>query len=79
MVGKGSVHNQMGDKIHNIPLPAGHVKVTIDIVLEKNALLPVPVEVDDIRLMRDAIGTFVAWPANLIAIDGVVCSIVLLL
>ncbi|KAF1864738.1 hypothetical protein Lal_00039904 [Lupinus albus] len=39
--------------------------VSIDIPIEDDALLPIPVD-EDIITVRQDIGTFVAWPENLI-------------
>ncbi|CAI8614764.1 unnamed protein product [Vicia faba] len=69
LVGKGKVHNSSGDLLHNRPLPDGHMKVSVDIALDMGALLPVPDIVAETTLLRDAIGSFVAWPSDLIFID----------
>ncbi|KAI5398476.1 hypothetical protein KIW84_064025 [Lathyrus oleraceus] len=69
LVGKGKVHNTSGDLLHHRPLPDGHLKVSVDVVLDKNALLPIPDIVSETTLLRDAIGSFVAWPLDLIYID----------
>ncbi|KAI5395503.1 hypothetical protein KIW84_061891 [Lathyrus oleraceus] len=69
LVGKGKVHNTLGDLLHHRPLPDGHLKVSVDVVLDKDALLPIPDIVSETTLLRDAIGSFVAWPLDLIFID----------
>ncbi|KAI5396106.1 hypothetical protein KIW84_062343 [Lathyrus oleraceus] len=69
LVGKGKVHNTSGDLLHHRPLPDGHLKVSVDVVLDKEALLPIPDIVSETTLLRDAIGSFVAWPLDLIFID----------
>ncbi|XP_050890612.1 uncharacterized protein LOC127096028 [Lathyrus oleraceus] len=69
LVGKGKVHNTSGDLLHHRPLPDGHLKVSVDVVLDKDALLPIPDIVSETTLLRDAIGSFVAWPLDLIFID----------
>ncbi|KAI5396593.1 hypothetical protein KIW84_062701 [Lathyrus oleraceus] len=69
LVGKGKVHNTSGDLLHYRPLPDGHLKVSVDVVLDKDALLPIPDIVSETTLLRDAIGSFVAWPLDLIFID----------
>ncbi|KOM47375.1 hypothetical protein LR48_Vigan07g107900 [Vigna angularis] len=51
------------------PLPKGHVKVSIDIALEPNVSLPIPIDDDDMMTIGQAIGTFVAWPMNFIQIS----------
>lgn len=73
VVGGGKVYNLRGDVLHNRPIPTGHVRVVIEVVYEPDANLPVPIEEDDLTVLSDSIGAFVAWPLNLIAIDGVVC------
>jgi hypothetical protein len=63
------VHNILGDKLHHKPLPDGYLKVSIDVALEQDAELPIPDDVADIRLVKDAIGTYVAWQRNLISLN----------
>ena len=55
MVGKGKVHNTLGEVLHHKPLPSGYLKVSIDIALEEGALLPIPDEVSDATLVGEAI------------------------
>ncbi|XP_058782549.1 uncharacterized protein LOC131657059 isoform X1 [Vicia villosa] len=69
MVGKGKVHNTLGELLHTRPLPTGCLKVSVDIALEKDALLPHPDDVSDATLVGDAIGSFVAWSSSLISVD----------
>ncbi|KAI5445665.1 hypothetical protein KIW84_013767 [Lathyrus oleraceus] len=42
IVGKGKVHNTSGELLHHNPLPVGYMKVSIDLVLDTDALLPLP-------------------------------------
>ncbi|KAI5446741.1 hypothetical protein KIW84_014546 [Lathyrus oleraceus] len=42
IVGKGKVHNTSGELLHHNPLPVGYMKVSVDLVLDKDALLPLP-------------------------------------
>ncbi|KAF1892942.1 hypothetical protein Lal_00048541 [Lupinus albus] len=51
--------------LHNSRIPPNHLRVTIDIEIEDNALLPFPLDVDIITL-GGAICTFVAWPVHLV-------------
>jgi hypothetical protein len=67
------VHNILGDKLHHKPLPAGYLKVSVDIALESNADLPIPDDVAEVTLVGEAIGSYVAWPANLISLNVEVC------
>ena len=49
------------------------MKVSVDIALDMDALLSVP-DIDvETTLLRDAIGSFVAWPSDLIFINDQVC------
>ena len=73
MIGKGKVHNTLGEVLHHKPLPSGYLKVSIDIALEEGALLPIPDEVSYATLVGEAIGAYVAWPSRLIRVDDEVC------
>ncbi|KAI5410461.1 hypothetical protein KIW84_055824 [Lathyrus oleraceus] len=70
MVGKGKVHNTSGELLHHNPLPVGYMKVSVDLVLDTDALLPLPDVVSETMLMRDAVGSFVGWPSDLIFPDA---------
>ena len=52
--------------LHNCPLPENHVKVRVDLAIEGDAPLPVPLEYADIFTVEQAVGTFVAWPLLLV-------------
>ncbi|XP_014493412.1 uncharacterized protein LOC106755715 [Vigna radiata var. radiata] len=69
LVAHGKLHNFKIDTLHGRPLPKGHVKVSIDIALEPNVSLPIPIDDDDMMTIGQAIGTFVAWPMNFIQIS----------
>ena len=60
------MHNTLGDLLHHRPLPDGHLKVSVDVALDQDALLPIPDMVSETTLLRNAIGSFVAWPSELI-------------
>ncbi|KAI5384623.1 hypothetical protein KIW84_071577, partial [Lathyrus oleraceus] len=70
MVGKGKVHNTSGELLHHNPLPVGYMKVSVDLVLDTDALLPLPDVVSETTLMREAVGSFVRWPSDLIFPDA---------
>ncbi|KAI5401051.1 hypothetical protein KIW84_065767 [Lathyrus oleraceus] len=70
MVGKGKVHNTSGELLHHNPLPVGFMKVSVDLVLDTDARLPLPDVVSETTLMRDAVGSFVGWPSDLIFPDA---------
>ncbi|KAH1192990.1 hypothetical protein GmHk_19G054121 [Glycine max] len=50
--------------VHNIPLLHGHVKVGVEKV--KDAEAPVPVPIDEVQLVGQALNTFLAWPTYLV-------------
>ena len=66
MVGKGTLYNEPGVLLHNLPLPPNHVKVRVDVAFEGDAPLPVPQEAADVMTVEQAIGTYVAWPNHLV-------------
>ncbi|KAI5385525.1 hypothetical protein KIW84_072212 [Lathyrus oleraceus] len=68
MVGKGKVHNVSGVLLHTRELPAGCLKVSVDIAVEPNAALPYPSDDSDATTVHEAVGSFVAWPTNLICV-----------
>ncbi|KAI5419106.1 hypothetical protein KIW84_043338 [Lathyrus oleraceus] len=70
IVGKGKVHNTSGELLHHNPLPVGYMKVSVDLVLDTDMLLPLPDVVSETTLMRDAVGSFVGWPSDLIFPDA---------
>lgn len=55
--------------VHHRPLPIDHVKVVVDIDIEGDASLPVPVEEASLMTVQDACGTFVAWPLSLVEVQ----------
>ncbi|KAF1870847.1 hypothetical protein Lal_00030157 [Lupinus albus] len=57
--------------IHHAQILSNHLKVSIDISIEDDALLPIPVDEDIITVGLD-LTTFVAWPKHLI--DGKVSA-----
>ncbi|XP_054781972.1 uncharacterized protein LOC129289194 [Prosopis cineraria] len=59
----GIMYNLPGGTIHNVPIPLGHVRVCLKVSLDDNYQLPIPTE--DVMIVGDALGTFVAWPTAL--------------
>jgi hypothetical protein len=51
--------------IHGVPLGEENVRVSVIRTIIHDAKLPFPIN-DEIITVRDAIGTYVAWPKNLI-------------
>jgi len=72
LVAHGKLHNVKSDALHGRSLPSGHVKVSVDINVEPNVSLPIPNANHDIMTTGQAIGTFVAWPNNLLQVVDVV-------
>ena len=60
LVALAYVFNDGSKILHNSPLPAGTVRVSIHISLRNNSPLPYPI--DGMNVVVDAIGSFVAWP-----------------
>ncbi|KAG4906734.1 hypothetical protein JHK82_055380 [Glycine max] len=69
LVAHGKVHNIQSDTLHGRHLPDGHLKVSVEVVVELDASLSIPGDDDDIMTIKDAVGTFVAWPLNLIQVS----------
>ena len=46
------------------------MKVSVDLVLDTDALLPFPDVASETTLLRDAVGSFVGWPSDLIFPDA---------
>ncbi|KAF1896045.1 hypothetical protein Lal_00033433 [Lupinus albus] len=61
----GMVYNTQDAIIHHAQIPSNHLKVSIDISIEDDPLLPILVD-EDIITVGLALATFVAWPKHLI-------------
>ncbi|KAF1855110.1 hypothetical protein Lal_00022927 [Lupinus albus] len=61
----GMVYNTQDAIIHHAQIPSNHLKVSIDISIEDDPLLPILVD-EDIITVGLALATFVAWPEHLI-------------
>ncbi|KAF1865841.1 hypothetical protein Lal_00023515 [Lupinus albus] len=70
-VGIGTVHNTREAMLHIAQIPSNHFKVSIDISIEDDALLPIHLD-EDIVTVRQALGTFVAWQQHLIDVVHIV-------
>ncbi|XP_062019479.1 uncharacterized protein LOC133736053 isoform X1 [Rosa rugosa] len=55
--------------IHGVPLGDGNVRVSVEVPIKGEALLPIPIG-DEIVTLRQAIGTHVAWPRNLVIVTN---------
>ncbi|KAF1885773.1 hypothetical protein Lal_00008513 [Lupinus albus] len=62
----GTVYNTLDAMLHNAQIPSNHVRVSIDISIEYDALMRSPLDEDAI-IIGGAIGTYVAWPGKVIA------------
>ncbi|KAF1891478.1 hypothetical protein Lal_00012366 [Lupinus albus] len=71
-VGIGTVCNTRDGMIHNAQIPSNHLRVSIDISIEDDALLPMLVDEDTITVER-ALGTL-AWPVHLIDVVPIMVS-----
>ncbi|XP_021747781.1 uncharacterized protein LOC110713633 isoform X2 [Chenopodium quinoa] len=71
IVATGKVHNipNVARVVHGVPLLSNQVRVSIEYIYEKQALLPVPLK-DEAYTLNEALGTHVAWPCHLVIIAG---------
>lgn len=60
-------------KVHGIDIPIGHKCVSVDGIIQADALLPVPVR-DELVTVRDALGSFLPWPEELISYPAPIVS-----
>ena len=62
------------EKVHGIDIHDDHKCVSVDGLIKPDALLPVPIR-GEMVTVRDALGSFVAWPEELISYTtAVVCE-----
>lgn len=65
----------MNVSVHGVPLKPGHVRVSVDGHIQPEASVPVPIP-GEIEVVRQAVGSHVAWPRELIIYPTVaVCYI----
>ncbi|KAL8088632.1 hypothetical protein AgCh_038419 [Apium graveolens] len=55
----------MSTLVHGVPLEPGYARVQVDGTIKKDALVSVPIA-GEIETVRQAVGSLVAWPKNLI-------------
>ena len=60
VVAIGRVFNDGGTILHGKPLPANTLRVSIDVSLKDTT--PLPFLIEDLKVVFDAVGGFVAWP-----------------
>ena len=71
MVARGKVHNVNNDSVvHKASLPPGYMRVGIDYTTEELTPLPVPLDNGEASIIKEAIGTTVLWPIELIILDN---------
>ncbi|KAE9617746.1 hypothetical protein Lalb_Chr03g0038641 [Lupinus albus] len=59
------MHNTWDAMLHNAQIPSHHVRISIYMVIEDDALLPIPLD-ENIITLGGALGSFVAWPVHLL-------------
>ena len=71
IVAEGLVFEKVGpnDTVHHVSLGEDNVRVSIDIVHNPNANLPVPVVSADMITLKDALNSQVAWPKKYVLLD----------
>ncbi|KAL6566647.1 hypothetical protein OROMI_015051 [Orobanche minor] len=68
LVAIGRVHH--GDStLHCEPLPAHLFKVVVEEAVDADAEVPIPTE--EVILVREALGTFIAWPKDIVVADSI--------
>ncbi|XP_074364814.1 uncharacterized protein LOC141705829 [Apium graveolens] len=63
--------DEMNISVYGVPLKPEHARVSVDGHIQPDALVPVPIP-DEIKQVREAIGSHLAWPQNLIILRTVV-------
>ncbi|XP_074355827.1 uncharacterized protein LOC141695484 [Apium graveolens] len=58
-------HEEMNVSVHGMPLKPEHVRVSVDGHIQPEASVPVPIP-GEIEVVRQAVGSHVAWPRELI-------------
>lgn len=54
--------------VHGVPLGDNNMRVSVYCALDEKALVPFPVE-DEIQTVKQAMGSWVAWPKDLIVMS----------
>ena len=61
-------------QVHGIDIPIGRRCVSIDGIIQADALFPVQIHGEMVTI-RDALGSFLAWPEELISYPTAVVSV----
>ncbi|KAI3982271.1 hypothetical protein MKX01_037804, partial [Papaver californicum] len=56
------------EKVHNVELGEGNCHVLVLSAKDLESLVPIPHE-DEIVTIKDALGTYVAWPKKLVVVE----------
>lgn len=57
--------DNMSNSVHGVPLQAGYVRVSLDGMIKPDAVVPVPI-VGEIETVRQAVGSLLAWPEDMV-------------
>ncbi|KAL6564961.1 hypothetical protein OROMI_016411 [Orobanche minor] len=68
LVAIGRVH-RADSTLHCAPLPAHLFKVVVEEAVDADAEVPIPTE--EVSLVLEALGTFIAWPKDLVVADSI--------
>ncbi|XP_074378714.1 uncharacterized protein LOC141720264 [Apium graveolens] len=63
--------DNLTDLVHGVDIPIGHQCVSVDGLIKPDALLPAETRGDDMMTVRDALGSFLAWPEELISYTNI--------
>ncbi|KAF5958330.1 hypothetical protein HYC85_005555 [Camellia sinensis] len=69
IVAHGTLYERIehNEAIHTVPLGESNVRVSVEVVIQKDAPLPIPIP-DEMFIVGEAVGFFVAWPKNLVLV-----------
>ena len=77
VVAEGSVYpmTEATPTMHCVTFPDACVRVSIEKALSGGALLPLPNGSGEHSYVKDAVGSFVAWPKEFVILENVVVSV----
>lgn len=77
VVAEGSVYpmTEAAPTMHCMTFPDACVRVSIEKALSGGALLPLPNGSGEHLYVKDAVGSFVAWPKEFVILENVVVSL----
>ena len=56
---------EMSNLVHGVPMQTGCVRVSVDGIIQPDALVPVPIP-GEIEKVYQAVGSQLAWPRDLV-------------